>query len=418
MTEIRVPKLNNNDTEYTLVEWLVDDGKPIGEGDPVALVETSKAAEELESAAEGVLRQSLTAGSVCAPGDVIGHVLAPGETVEAAPATPATPVASAAPVPGAESSPAGVTITKPARVLMTEWGIGEDQVLGWGLKVVRRTDVERLAGPAPAEEAETVGEAETRPTSPTPVSPTRTALTPTAPTHSTKGTVPTLSQALPSVQQAVGRSVLTSHQTIPAAYTVVKVDVTKAQTLAAGEGKRLRRLVGLPELLLSAVARSYQAFPLCFARLADARTAELADAAHVGVTMDVGQGLFVPVVERASDLTFEEIVEAVSGFRRTVMSGTFRESELSGGNITVTLHNDLDVVAAVPFVFPGQACALALAGPQQELFLDSDGAVTARTVVNVGLAYDHRLLNGRDAVLFLQRVKALLQSPEKLLGEA
>ncbi|MFD5896981.1 2-oxo acid dehydrogenase subunit E2 [Streptomyces sp. NPDC060366] len=410
MTEIRVPKLNNNDTEYTLVEWLVDDGKPIAEGDPVALVETSKAAEELESAAEGVLRQSLVAGAVCAPGDVIGHVLAPGETVEAA---HVAPVASAAPVPGAESSPAGVTITKPARVLMTEWGIGEERVLGWGLKVVRRTDVERLAGPAPTGETETMGEAETMPASPAP-----TATAPTAPTHSTKGTVPTLSQALPSVQQAVGRSVLTSHQTIPAAYTVVKVDVTRAQTLAAQEGKRLRRLVGLPELLLSAVARSYRAFPLCFARLADARTAELADAAHVGVTMDVGQGLFVPVVERASDLTFEEIVEAVSGFRRTVMSGTFRESELSGGNITVTLHNDLDVVAAVPFVFPGQACALALAGPQQELFLDSEGAVTARTVVNVGLAYDHRLLNGRDAVLFLQRVKALLQSPEKLLGEA
>lgn len=403
MTEIRVPKLNNNDTEYTLVEWLVDEGKPIGAGDPVAVVETSKAAEELESATEGVLRRSLEPGSVCAPGDVIGHVLAPGETVEA---TPAAPAASTAPVPQADPSPGGVTITKPARALMTEWGIGEKQVLAWGLKVVRRTDVERLAGPAPTEEAEAA--AETRPG----------ATTPTAPTHSTKDTVPTLSQALPSVQQAVGRSVLTSHRTIPAAYTVVKVDVTKAQTLAAHEGKRLRRLVGLPELLLSAVARSYRAFPLCFARLADARTAELADAAHVGVTMDVGQGLFVPVVERASDLAFEEIVEAVSGFRRTVMSGTFRESELSGGNITVTLHNDLDVVAAVPFVFPGQACALALAGPQQELVLDPDGAVAARTVANVGLAYDHRLLNGRDAVLFLQRVKALLQTPEKLLGEA
>lgn len=403
MTEIRVPKLNNNDTEYTLVEWLVDEGKPIGAGDPVAVVETSKAAEELESATEGVLRRSLEPGSVCAPGDVIGHVLAPGETVEA---TPAAPAASTAPVPQADPSPGGVTITKPARALMTEWGIGEEQVLAWGLKVVRRTDVERLAGPAPTEETEAA--AETRPG----------ATTPTAPTHSTEGTVPTLSQALPSVQQAVGRSVLTSHRTIPAAYTVVKVDVTKAQTLAAQEGKRLRRLVGLPELLLSAVARSYRAFPLCFARLADARTAELADAAHVGVTMDVGQGLFVPVVERASDLAFEEIVEAVSGFRRTVMSGTFRESELSGGNITVTLHNDLDVVAAVPFVFPGQACALALAGPQQELVLDPDGAVAARTVANVGLAYDHRLLNGRDAVLFLQRVKALLQTPEKLLGEA
>lgn len=390
MTEIRVPKLNNNDTEYTLVDWLVEEGKPVAEGDPVVVVETSKAAEELECTAEGNLHQAVPTGSACAPGDVIGHVLAPGETP--APASP-EPAAGTGPADGAAAG-AAVTITNPARAVMTELGVPEDRVRALGVKVVRRTDVEQLA--ARIREEEQAGAQ--------PAEPDGTAVD------------PALAHALPPVQQAVGRSVARSQQTIPAAYTVVKVDVGAAQWRASAAARRLRRLVGLPELLLTAVSRAHEAFPLFFARLVDDRTALKSEAAHVGVTMDVGRGLFVPVVERASGLAFEEIVEAVSGFRRTAMTGTFRESELSGGNITVTLHNDADVVAAVPFVFPGQVCALALAGPQQELVHDADGTVRARTVANLGIAYDHRLLNGRDALLFLQRLKAQLEAPEKLLG--
>ncbi|MFW6692984.1 2-oxo acid dehydrogenase subunit E2 [Streptomyces sp. MAR4 CNX-425] len=387
MTEIRVPKLNNNDTDYTLVDWLVEEGKPVAEGDPVVVVETSKAAEELECPAEGTLHRAAPTGTTCAPGDVIGHVLAPGES----PAPASAPAAAA-------TADAAVTVTNPARALMTELGVPEDRVLALGVKVVRRTDVEQLAARIREEERSGAG----------PAGPDDTAVG--------SGVDPALAHALPPVQQAVGRSVVRSQQTIPAAYTVVKVDVGEAQRRASAAARRMRRLIGLPELLLTAVSRAHESFPLFFARLADDRTAVKSEAAHVGVTMDVGKGLFVPVVRRASELAFEEIVEAVSGYRRTAMTGTFRESELSGGNITVTLHNDADVVAAVPFVFPGQVCALALAGPQQELVQDADATVRARTVANLGVAYDHRLLNGRDALLFLQRLKAQLEAPEKLFG--
>ncbi|WP_407563193.1 2-oxo acid dehydrogenase subunit E2 [Streptomyces sp. 184] len=387
MTEIRVPKLNNNDTEYTLVDWLVEEGKPVAEGDPVVVVETSKAAEELECTAEGTLHRAVPTGSTCAPGDVIGHILAPGENP-----APAAPEPGAA--PATEEAAAAVTITNPARAMMTELGVPEERVRALGVKVVRRTDVEQLAARIRQEEQAGAATADAGDTA----------------------VDPALAHALPPVQQAVGRSVVRSQQTIPAAYTVVKVDVGEAQRRASAAARRLRRLVGLPELLLTAVSRAHEAFPLFFARLVDDRTALKSETAHVGVTMDVGRGLYVPVVEGASQRSFEEIVEAVSGFRRTAMSGTFRESELSGGNITVTLHNDAEVVAAVPFVFPGQVCALALAGPQQELVQDADGTVRARTVANLGLAYDHRLLNGRDALLFLQRLKAQLEAPHKLLG--
>ncbi|MGW0203320.1 lipoyl domain-containing protein, partial [Nonomuraea sp. NPDC003201] len=74
MTELRVPKLNNNDTEYLLVEWLAEDGAGVVKGDPVVVLETSKAAEELMAEADGVLRRTAETGATCRPGDVIAHI--------------------------------------------------------------------------------------------------------------------------------------------------------------------------------------------------------------------------------------------------------------------------------------------------------------------------------------------------------
>ncbi|NUS11566.1 MAG: pyruvate dehydrogenase, partial [Streptomyces sp.] len=74
MAELLVPKLNNNDTEYVLTDWLVKDGEQVGAGEPVAVVETSKAAEELEAGASGTLRHLLAAGARCRPGEVIAGI--------------------------------------------------------------------------------------------------------------------------------------------------------------------------------------------------------------------------------------------------------------------------------------------------------------------------------------------------------
>ena len=94
----------------------------------------------------------------------------------------------------------------------------------------------------------------------------------------------------------------------------------------------------------------------------------------------------------------------------------FREQDLSGGNISIALHRDPAVVFAIPLIFPGQTCCLALAGAQQEAVVDDEGQVTARTVSNIGLAYDHRYINGAQALQFLQSVKEALEAPDRLVG--
>ncbi|WP_433444168.1 2-oxo acid dehydrogenase subunit E2 [Nonomuraea sp. CA-141351] len=363
MAEIRVPKLNTNDEAYLLLEWLVADGARVRGDEVVASVETSKTVEELVSEHDGILVHLLPAGAECAPGQPIARIADPR----------ATPPASA----GTTSPPGDVAvplITAPARALIDELGIDPARVRALPVKVVRRADVERLAASAPTAHAAT---------------PERAA----PPGGSLR--------ALSGNQRAVGRTVSLSHQTIPAAYAAIKVDVGGATAAARDLTRRLRKLVGLPDLLVAAVARLHGDFPLCFATLRDESTAAVPGSPHVGVTIDLGSGLYVPVIRDAHRKSVEEIAGELAGFRRLAQHGGFRQEQLEGGNIVLTLHHDPDIVMAVPIVFPGQACAVALTSPQRE---------GERTVAVVGLAYDHRLVNGRDAVLFLQALKEALET--------
>lgn len=349
MGDIVLPQLNTNDTEYLLVEWLVEGGKPVRAGDAVALVESSKAASELEASLDGYLAPLVPAGTWCVAGTVLGLI-----TTE-----PQAAVVQEAPVQE------DLVITDPARSLMAELGVTEAQVAALGVAIVRKSDVEGLIATVKRE-------------------------------------------PLSRVQRAVGRAVTLSHETIPAAYAAVRFDVGPALAKAAELTREVRRPVGLAELFVAAIARLHATHPLFFARL-DGDAALLSERPDIGVTFDLGDGLFVPVVRDAANLTPKELATTLIKHRVAAATGGFTDADLAGATITLTLHTEADVVLAIPFVFPGQVCALALTAPRPELMLD-DGAVVQRMVADVGLAYDHRLINGRDAALFLAALKSEVES--------
>ncbi|GGL22253.1 2-oxo acid dehydrogenase subunit E2 [Planomonospora parontospora] len=398
MADVLVPKLNNQDTEYLVVEWLVGDGEPVRAGEAVAVLETSKAADEIEAAVSGRLVHVAAKDAWVAPGAVLARVVSGNPAGSAgSPSAPPAGTAEAPAAPGAgvpagasAGSPAGdgppdtaaaSLITGPARAAMEELGVPEDRVLALGLPLVRRADVERLAG---AEE-DTAGRHE-----------------------------------LSKVQRAVARAVALSHRTVPAAYTVMRFDVGRALERAGALTREVRRPVGLPELFVQAVAGLHGRFPLLFASVDDTPggapggtaggppgpagpVVRLSAAPRVGVTLDLGEGLYVPVVRETGSL--REIAATLMRHRLAAASGGFREQDLTGANITVTLHTDADVVLAVPIVLPGTSAALAVTSPRPETVLAADGSVTVRTVADIGLAYDHRLVNGRDAALFLAALR-------------
>ncbi|GAA0400218.1 hypothetical protein Acor_22790 [Acrocarpospora corrugata] len=221
---------------------------------------------------------------------------------------------------------------------------------------------------------------------------------------------PTATYELPKVQRAVARAVQTSHATIPAAYTVVAMEMDDTLELAAQLTREVRRPVGLAELFVTAVARLHAEFPMFFATLTDDRHARLSDTPNVGVTVDTGEGLYVPVIHNAAERPLKEIATRLMEFRLASTTGDFREADLANANIAVTLHHDGDVTLAIPFIFPGHACALAITAPHPVLSLNA-GTLTTKKIANIGLAYDHRLINGREAALFLRALKDTIRQP-------
>ncbi|MED7923535.1 2-oxo acid dehydrogenase subunit E2 [Nonomuraea sp. LP-02] len=397
MNAVVVPKINSNDARYLLVEWVAADGATVRPGDVLALIETSKTVEELAAECGGVLRHRVAAGAECLPGETIADL--------GNPADPATPTSGGAPA-GEDPPGDGVVITAPARRLMDELGIGEDAVRALGRKIIRRDDVTALAQPARARPAG----AQPAPVEPAPVE--------SAPVGSAPSDPDAEEIILPVSQRRVADVVARAHREVPAAYTVVKVDVEDALRLGRELTPALRTLIGLPELLVKAVAGLAGRFELLFATPVGPGRVRRSSTAHVGVTMDVGKGLFVPVVHDATGRTLREISRTLMAYRMAALRGGLREEELSGGNITLTLHNESTVTLAVPIVFPGQLCALSLAAPQQELVpAEGPAGFAVRHTVHLGLAYDHRYVNGHDAIVFLDALRAALEAPAGLAAD-
>lgn len=434
MTDFRVPKLNNNDTSYVLVEWLAEDGQTVSDGDAIVLLETSKATEEVEAPSDGVLRRLLAEGAECEPGQVIARLLASADedTGETA-AGPAQQVAGKAVQQAADGNPggprtaappgdvSGVIVTAPARELIEAHGIAMDRVYALGRKVIRRTDVEELlaaqkpspaaAGDADADDAP-AGDTQARDASPAGDS---TAGDSTV-GDSTVGDDDAQWLTLSRAQQRTAEVVERSRREIPAAFTAMNVDVTEVLSLARDLTRRLRTLVGLPEMVVKATGGLLDRFPMFFAAPGPGPRARRAATADVGVTVDVGRGLFIPVVRDAGNRPLAEIAGDLVGFRKTALTGSFRERDLQGGAITLTLHTHDGIVFAVPIVFPGQTCALSLTAPRSEVVQDGPGFAVRKTAT-VGLAYDHRYINGRDAAEFLGELRTALESPARFLTE-
>ncbi|MEU1052036.1 2-oxo acid dehydrogenase subunit E2 [Streptomyces sp. NPDC005876] len=371
MIGIELPTLNTNDSSYTLVEWLVPDGSSIEGEEPLALVETSKASEEIESTGPGILHVLVGSGQDCRPGQTIAYLFESAEERESYRASSAAPAARPAPH-GPELS-----ITNAARALIDRHGVSEDELRGLGRTVIRTADVEAL-----------VRRAASAP-SPAP-------------------------RRLSKRQRTVGAVVTESMRTVPAAAAYAKVDVGQAEELARDLSERTGSFVSLPVLLIKAVARRHAAHPLMFAALTDDGALRESERAHVGVTMDAGRGLYTPVVHDAAELSSDRIADLLTGFRSKAFRGTFQAAELTGANIMVAPHTTEGLVLATPIVFPGQTCVISIGAADDQVRLDAEGTPRTHRFVHLGLVYDHRVVNGGDAMALLKDIKAELETPAAL----
>lgn len=365
MYEIVLPKFNNNDESYTLLYWLLDAGKSVSKQEAIAVFETSKAAFDLESESEGILHPLPQAGDECKPGDVIGYLFATEAERQ--------DFIQNSGAKTKETKDKSLTITKAAQELIEKYGIAEESIRKLGKSIIKRPDIEKLIS------------------------------------EQNQGVVTGLE--ISRQQMAIARVVTQSHNQIPKAFLLMKVYCDAATQMLSDHGTKHDVIIGLPELLVKITATLLSDFPFFFGSLIDDNRFMPGEVANIGITLDLGKGLFIPVIKNVGDKSLSDVANTLIDFRLKAMRGQFTEEELNQGNISISINMDQDSLVTIPIILPSQTCMLSLGGIQEELYLDTEQNIKTRSYINLGLAYDHRVINGREAAQFLTKIKTKLEQP-------
>jgi pyruvate dehydrogenase E2 component (dihydrolipoamide acetyltransferase) len=379
MIQFKLPSLGADMDDGTLVEWKVAPGQAVHKGDVLAIVDTSKAAVDLESWVEGTVHELITQpGQKIPVGTVMAWLLAPGEVAPAAPvAAPAEAAAAAEPAAGRQR------VSPVARRRAEALGIDLAQVRGSGPDgAVTLQDVEALAA---------------------------------APRAGAPAGAATPADRAAGMRRAIATAMSRSKREIPHYYLAESVPMHRAlQWLAARNQARPVTERLLPAvLLLKAVALALRKVPELNGHFVDG-VFQPAGAVHIGVAISLRQGgLAAPALHDVATQPLDALMPALADLVRRCRAGSLRGSELTDAGITVTNLGDTGVASVFGVIYPPQVALIGF-GRIAERPCVVDGAVLALPTVTASLAADHRVSDGHRGAVFLAELRELLQRPEAL----
>ncbi|MDT3737348.1 MAG: dihydrolipoamide acetyltransferase family protein [Denitratisoma sp.] len=392
MIEFKLPSLGADMDEGKLLEWKVRPGDTVKKGQVVAIVDTSKAAVDVESWSEGTVFELLIEPGETVPvGTVMATLLEAGETPETAKRTPrAAPTLMAAaapsPVPAVTARPAAAIagrrrISPAARKHAEELGVDIETVAGTGPEgAVTLADVEQAAVAK--------------------VSPARTAPVP---------------DKAAEMRKAIATAMSRSKREIPHYYLSEPVPMRRAtEWLAkANEGRPITARLLMAVLQLKAVALTLKQFPEMNGFFRDGAF-QPAAAAHIGVAISLRQGgLIAPAIHDVGEKSLEQLMLDLADLVKRARAGSLRSSEMSDPTITVTNLGEQGVAAVYGVIYPPQV-ALVGFGRIVDQPWAVDGALTVMPATTASLAADHRVSDGHRGALFLAALRDQLQEPENL----
>ena len=391
MIEFKLPALGSDMDEGTLLAWKVGVGDTVKKGQVVAIVDTSKAAVDIESWQEGTVHQLIAEpGQKMPVGTVMATLLEAGEATPArvgAGATAAPPPGAAPPPPAAAPGAAGAPATRrmispAARKHAEEKGMDLDRVTGTGPHgAVTLDDVERAAAAQPA-------------AAPEPARP---------------------SDRSADMRRTIAAAMSRSKREIPHYY--VAEDIPLAQALAWLQAANAARPMAerlLPAaLLLKAVALALQRYPELNGYWRDGEF-RAEQAIHLGVAISLRQGgLIAPALLDAGSKTLTQLMQELTDLVKRTRAGSLRSSEMSQATVTVTNLGDQGAQTVFGVITPPQV-ALVGFGRVAERPWAENGGLKVLPVVTASLAADHRVSDGHRGALFLRELNDLLQRPEEL----
>ncbi len=409
--EIKVPRLAESISEATLVEWLKDDGASVRTDEPVATLETDKAAVEIVADAPGVLRHGRKVGETVLVGEVLGKI----ETGAPAPLPPmkvTVPPASAA-APQAAGTDA--TLSPAVRRLVEEHGLDPARLAasGPGGRLLKE-DVLRAIENGAAKPAAPAAP----PATEAPAPPRANAAPAPAPALDASGLAPG-ERAVPMtrVRARIAERLVQAQHTAAILTTFNEIDMSRVLELRARFKDPFEKKHGVKLGFMSFFARA------CVLALADVPVvnAEIRgtdivyhDAVHLGIAASTDRGLVVPVVRDANALDFVGLEREIGRMAQRARDNALTPQELSGGTFTITNGGVFGSLMSTPILNPPQSGILGMHKIEKRAVVIDD-AVAVRPMMYVALSYDHRLVDGAQAVTFLVRVKESLEDPERML---
>ncbi|MEM7159354.1 MAG: 2-oxoglutarate dehydrogenase complex dihydrolipoyllysine-residue succinyltransferase [Myxococcota bacterium] len=396
-TEIRVPQMGESVTEGVIAQWLKRKGDTVAADEPVIEVETDKITVEVPAPAAGVLVElSVSEGDTVGVGDILGKIDTSAQPTQSAPAAD-TP-AQAAPAASSGTAPAMPSARAEAR----RRGVELDGVAGSGRggRILKEDVIKAAQAPAPA---------------PAPA-PARVVSTPPPPPAVT-GERTEERKTMSPIRRRVAERLVQSQKGTATLTTFNEVDMSAVISLRKRYKeqfiKRHGIKLGFMSFFVKAACEALKEFPPVNAEI-DGDDVIYKHYYDIGVAVGGGKGLVVPVIRDADRRGFANVEAAIADFGARAQANKLTLDELQGGTFTVSNGGVYGSMLSTPILNPPQTGILGLHNIVERP-VAIDGKVEIRPIMYLALSYDHRLIDGREAVQFLVRIKQLIEDPERLL---
>jgi 2-oxoglutarate dehydrogenase E2 component (dihydrolipoamide succinyltransferase) len=364
--EIRVPSVGESVTQGILAAWLKADGDRVEEGGDLYELETDKATVTVPSPASGVLSISVSAGTEVTIGQVVG-------SVETGAEAPVVSAAEAGTVARAASAPAATPAPKPTTPLPA---------------AVQPSAGPNIAGPLIA----------------------------SPPIHGP----PADRVPMSTIRKRTAERLLDAQRRTASLTTFNEIDMERVMEIRSRYRDEFERLhgvkLGLLSFFVKACCRALAEFPVVNARI-EGEEIVYNKSMDIGVAVSTDRGLLVPVVRNADRLSFAQLESAIADLAARAREKKILPDELAGGTFSITNGGVFGSLLSTPLLNFPQSAILGMHAIQRRPIADGD-RVVIHPMMYVALTYDHRLIDGREAVSFLVRVKQLVEDPVRLFLEA
>lgn len=445
--EIRVPTLGESVTEATIGQWFKKVGDAVAADEPVVELETDKVTIEVPAPSAGTL-ESIAAnpGDTVNVGALIGAIGAAGAVVTPkaaeAPkaaetpkaidvATPVAPKAEPAPTPQ-PAAPANVAPASPsAQKLATENGIDPNGVDGSGKRgqVLKEDVLSAMTKPAAAPAAVATGSAVVQPAAKPAPAPAAPAAVPVAaapaPAPAAAPRAPVAADdasreervKMTRLRQTIARRLKDAQNTAAMLTTFNEVDMKPVMDLRNQYKELFEKKhgvkLGFMGFFTKAVVHALKEIPAVNAEI-DGEDLIYKQYAHIGVAVGTEKGLVVPVVRDADQMSIAEIEKGIAALGKKARDGALTMADMQGGTFTISNGGVYGSLMSTPILNAPQSGILGMHKIQERPVV-VNGEIVIRPMMYLALSYDHRIVDGKEAVTFLVRVKESLEAPERLV---